>query len=204
MMVLLLQSAFVNNERRLVSIEQKVEANINHVTQIQHEMQGCVDSLRKDIQSGFNERDEKIVSASNKIENLEKQLREFQLAADEQDAYIRRDSLIFSGNSIPVFTEGEDCTQIVRKIIREKLKLNLDPMMSTAHRLGKPPLTASNKPDKRDIIVRFCQRDMKYRVYEATRKAKINGLYANESLTPTRRKIHQALLSMKRNTMKVP
>ena len=92
--------------------------------------------------------------------------------ADEQDAYTRRDSLIFSGETVP---EGEDCVKIVRKIVREDLKLNIDPLISTAHRLGKPP-ASNNTPDKRDIIARFCQRDTKFRVHEAARKAKVKGL----------------------------
>ena len=113
--------------------------------------------------------------------------------ADEQDAYTRRDSLIFSGETVP---EGEDCVKIVRKIVREDLKLNIDPLISTAHRLGKPP-ASNNTPDKRDIIARFCQRDTKFRVHEAARKAKVKGLYVNESLTPTRRTIQFALRKIK-------
>lgn len=198
MIVMLLQSSHLETDRKLANFETKMNETMNYVEEMKADFKSCFDGLRNDVRSGFEERDTKIVSIMKEVDALKKEVCDQRLAAVEQDAYTRRDSLIFSGDSIPAVTSGEDCTQIVRKIVREQLKMNIDPLMSTAHRLGKPPSGASNKPDKRDIIVRFCQRDDKFRIHEATRKAKINGLYANESLTPTRRRIHLALLDMKR------
>ena len=78
---------------------------------------------------------------------------------------------------------------IIRKFIREDLKLDIDPPISTAHRLGQPSSDPSS--DKRPIIVRFCQRDAKFRVYKAAteRTSRVRDLYCSESLTPTRRTI---------------
>ena len=57
--------------------------------------------------------------------------------------------------------------------------------------------TSSNEPDRRAIIVRFCQKDTKNFVYYAARKLKFNLLYVNESLTPVRRKIIAVLRKYK-------
>ena len=55
-------------------------------------------------------------------------------------------------------------------------------------------------PDKRAIIVKFCRRDDKFAVMKtATNKStRIPGLFANESLTPTRAKIHNVLRQCKK------
>ena len=70
--------------------------------------------------------------------------------------------------------------------------------ISTAHRLGKKP--ASQQPDKRSIIVKFCRRDTKNDVYRSSRnQARPSQLFINESLSPSRRKIYNALREMKRS-----
>ena len=112
---------------------------------------------------------------------------------DSLDAYQRRDCVIFSGSKVPPVFGNENCPNIIRELIRSELKLQIDPPISTAHRLGKPPPPSSTEPDNRSIIVRFCQKDIKNKVYDTARKHKIRELYVNESLTITRRKIMAVL-----------
>ena len=124
---------------------------------------------------------------------LNKSVKKLAADLDAQDAYNRRESVIISGHKVKPVTESENCPNIVRELVRNELKLQIDPMISTAHRLGKPPAPSSNEPDRRAIIVRFCQKDTKNLVYNAARKLKVNELYVNESLTPVRRKIMAVL-----------
>ena len=141
-----------------------------------------------------------LVAARESIANLGAKLSSLSANMDEGDAYQRRDTLIFSGSDIPSSESNENCSQIIKNIVKDKLHLQLDPTVSTAHRLGKPPINVStDSPDKRPIIVKLCQRDSKNQIYSAARTMKLRGLFVNESLTPTRRSILYALRQIKRS-----
>ena len=163
-----LNNAFSTMEARVVTLEEKIVA-----TELE------------------------VVEANKEVAQLRTELNKVQKFADDQDAYTRRESLIFSGDSIPPAGENENCPQTVRKIIRDTLKLSFEPLISTAHRLGKPP--SPNAPDRRDLIAKFVIRDQKHKVYSEARIKKIAGLYVNESLTPVRKSISFALRNMKKS-----
>ena len=44
---------------------------------------------------------------------------------DENEAYERRESLNFSGSSIPASSSGEICVNLVKDLIAERLSLNI-------------------------------------------------------------------------------
>ena len=75
-------------------------------------------------------------------------------------------------------------------------------MISTAHRMGKPPAPDSSSLDKRPIIVKFVRRDDKFLIMKRARNqsTRVEGLFVNESLTPTRSKILYVLRQAKRMT----
>lgn len=152
--------------------------------------------LSDDFTNAISEKNEEIATmkvelteANAKINVLSENVKKLSFSLDALDAYQRRDSVIFSGKKLPRVEENESCPNIIRDLVRTHLKLQMDPLISTAHRIGKIPAPSSDEPDRRDIIVRFCQKDVKNRVYEVARKLKVKDLYVNESLTPTRRKI---------------
>ena len=190
----------LQSEQRIEEVKAQVGLQLDQLSATwADKLDSSMTSLRNELSSAFSDRDAKLIEASKELSDAKHEIlllqaknRKLFNSADDQDAYVRRNSIIFSGEKIPVYNENEDCTSIVRKLIRDDLGLNLDPLISTAHRLGKPP-ASDTSPDKRDIIVRFCQRDTKFKVYSSGRQQKIRGLYVNESLTPTRRSIHFAL-----------
>ena len=147
--------------------------------------------------------EEKIEELADRCAKLERKNRDQSWLIDEQDAYIRRESLLFSGDALPEYKDNENCSQIVREIIRNKLGLAIDPLISTAHRMGPPPPHGSGKADKRDIVARFCERHVKYQVYTAARKKKVVGLYVNEHLTKTRKSVHYALRKISKSHKKL-
>ena len=65
--------------------------------------------------------------------------------------------------------------------------------------MGKPPAPTSTSPDKRSIIVKFCRRDDKFAIMRKARdkSTRVQGLFVNESLTPTRSKILYVLRKAK-------
>ena len=131
--------------------------------------------------------------------NLSSQLTKMTDAHDNLEAYGRRESLVFSGDKIKPFEPNEDCVSIAKNMIQSMLKMPIDPLISTAHRMGKPPAPNSNLPDKRSIIVKFIKRDDKFQILKTARNnsTRVPGLFVNESLTPTRAKIFNVLRKCK-------
>ena len=145
-----------------------------------------------------------LTSKNDQIETLQTEVNDLKIKVckmednlDEADAYQRKDTIIFSGNSIPVVTVGENCPNLVKNLLRDKLRIELDVRsVSTAHRLGKKLPTQA--PDKRPIIAKLCQRDTKNLIMSASRNARLSDLYVNKSLTPARGTILYALRRIKR------
>ena len=165
-----------------------------------------LDKFREEFSSLLDNRNHEIeelkvqhAKSQEEVKSLNIKVTKLESVIDEEDAYMRHETLIFSGSILPAFHPSENCPDIVRKIVKEKLHLEQDMDISTAHRLGKKPQSNSPaSPDKRSIIVKFCQRDTKKNIYLAARTAKVQNLYVNESLTPTRQKILYALRQIRR------
>ena len=95
----------------------------------------------------------KLVAVQKKVENLKKDI-------EETEAYKRKDTMILSGASIPEFSPGENCINIVRTLLQDKVKLTLEPTyISTSHRIRKKSDT--HQTNRINIIVKFCRRDVK-------------------------------------------
>ena len=112
-----------------------------------------------------------------------------------------KDVSVKSSSSGRGFTSspGELCNNIIRNVIKEKLKISLQPSdISVAHRAGKKPSTQG--PDRRGIQVRFCRRDTKREIMLTKRDNKDPNatLYTSESLTPKRSTLFFTLRQMKK------
>ena len=133
--------------------------------------------------------------------NLKLRLAKLENLMDDEDAYVRRECLILSGPAVPLVSQGENCGIIARKLISDKLRLQIEANdISTAHRLGKKPVVQG--PDRRSIIVQFCRRDTKrtIRMTKFDNRDENSKLFISESLTPKRRTILFALRQIKRNS----
>ena len=143
-------------------------------------------------------KDDEIRALQAKCKDKDSELTNLRNQLDSQDQYVRRESLIFSGDSVPNWKRDENCTELICKLIPDKLgaDLTVTPAdISVAHRLGPKPKTP--QPDRRSIIVRFCRRSLKYSILNKARKDKPRNLFVNESLTPTRLKIIKSLKKAK-------
>ena len=126
------------------------------------------------------------------------QISKLETKLDEQDQYVRRESVVFSGVSVPAWKQAENCVDIISKLVTDKLgaEISITPKdVSVAHRLGPKP---ASTVDRRSIIIRFCRRTLKYDILSKARSCKPSGLFINESLTPTRQKITTAIRKAKR------
>ena len=210
----------LKNPSSFDAIEEKIKSSKN----LSNESKSLLNFLIEAMKMMLNERDNKVCELEGKLEaeildkeskinalndeiqnyksvnnDLASKLTKMTNAHDDLEAYGRRESLVFSGEKIKVYQPDENCVDIARNIINNELKMTIDPLISTAHRMGRPPAPGSALPDKRSIIVKFIKRDDKFQVLKkATNKStRVSGLYVNESLTPTRAKILNVLRKCK-------
>ena len=161
-----------------------------------------ISSLKADIvqlQSDSQTQSTQITSLKSEINTLRSTITKMEGEIDQADAYERRDTVIFSGDSVPTGRADEDSSDIIVNLVNKKLKMQRFNRqdINIAHRLGRLQQGEAS-PDKRAIIVKLCHRDVKRRLFSAAKSEKVGGLFINESLTPTRRKIMYALRQMKR------
>ena len=143
--------------------------------------------------------DSQLTHFKSENESLRAQITKMDIAHDELEAYGRRESLIFSGDQIKPYEVNENCVDIAKNLINSTLKIPVVPIISTAHRMGRPPAPDSSRPDKRPIIVKFVKRDDKFLIMKTAmnKNTRVPGLFVNESLTPTRSKILYVLRKAK-------
>ena len=175
-----------------------VPALVNFLQNFERKFDGIFSEMKEDFQRKIKERDDRIQTLEGDVKFLKDKVKKMDKLADEADAYERRDTLIFSGPAIPEVSSNENCASILQEVIKRELKVNIAATdINTAHRLGPKP--SAQGPDKRGIILKLCSRDLKRNIMMASKnQARPVRIYANESLTPPRRKIFNTLRFMKR------
>ena len=164
-------------------------------------MQMNFEQMFSDFKSEFfaeiRKKDEEIAELRSEVSSLKTIVNKLEDQLDDNDAYERRDTLIFSGSSLPNFQQNENCPDLLRNIIKDNLNIVLPPDgISACHRLGSK--SASQRPDTRPIIAKFCQRSTKNDILSAARKLRRPQFFANESLTPPRQTIAYVLREAKK------
>ena len=185
MLVEVFKSVTRERDNRVTEIDQEFKLNLIKLEESAKDKQQQIDQLKSDL-----------ADAKLEFSKLRSETTSLKNSQDEHDSYVRRETLIFSGNKVKPFQSNENCGSIARELIRNELQLDMDPLISTAHRVGKPP--AHGSPDTRAIVVRFCVRDDKFKIIKTARERKVRGLYVNESLSPSRNKILFVLRKIKK------
>ena len=179
------------------SIKSMIPAIIEVFKSLEYKIFSVFDELKKDFLDFAKKYDEEICLLKREISSVKKQMASLEEKVDENDAYERRDTLIMSGAVIPTCTSSENCMELTKTILNDHLKYVISPSdISTVHRLGKKPV--SQKPDNRDIIIKFCRHNTKIDLLAAARRVKPTNLFLNESLTPQRHNISYALRKARR------
>ena len=157
------------------------------------------------------EKNEEIAILKKEVKSLNMRLQSLEDKQDVANQYSRLDTLTlspkknaegsFHADTVPIFDSGENTKTIVRQLFKDHLKLDLaDNDISIAHRLQAPKkANNSSTPshDRRNIIVRFCRKDLMGTVFQHC-KEMTPPFYVNESLTPLRSNICYALRTLKR------
>ena len=157
-----------------------------------------LNSFRSEFTELLTAKNDEISALKTKVAVLEDKVVKLETSIDDNDAYERKDTVIFSGSSIPAGEVGENCGEVIRSVARESLRIEMSlSEISVAHRLGRKP--QNQTPDNRPIIVKLCRRDMKTSLISASRKLRSSTLYINENLTAPRRKILYILRQLKKD-----
>ena len=174
-----------------------IPALVNFMEGFQTKITDVITEIKEEFMAICNSKDEEISALRSELKSVKKDCEKLSEKIEENEAYERRDTLIFSGKKLPVVQNDENCANLVCGLLSENLNLVLSASdISVAHRLGPKP--SNQVPDNRAIIAKFCRRDSKINVISSARRVKPNDLYVNESLTPTRQKIAAALRKAKK------
>lgn len=173
------------------------------LSQMQDELNKCkkdiTDKLSEeiaDLKAEFSEfvssKNAEIAEMKSEVNLLKTKVVKLENLLDDTEAYERRDTVVISGSSLPAFSPGENAGEIVKNLVKDQLRLDISSTdLSVAHRIGvKPP---NQTIDKRPIIAKFCRRDSKREVILASKRVRNGGLFVNESLTPSRKKVFNLL-----------
>ena len=174
-----------------------VPAMIEVFKSIQDSFTNMFDTFKHEFKSMIKEKDTKIDALTLKVSVLEKTVERLEERLDDNDTYERRDTLILSGRKVPVVQPNENPTNILCTLLKDNLNYSVNSNeISVCHRLGAK--SASQKPDRRSLIVKFCRRDTKVDVLSSARKGKPSDLFINECLTPCQQTISYVLRKAKK------
>ena len=171
-----------------------VPAMLRIFEKFQEVLVSSVSDLKKEFTEILNEQSTEIRELKSNVNFLQKRIVVLEERIEDNDAYERRDTLIVSGNKVPVKQSTEDTTAIACSVIQRNLNVIVDPNeISVSHRLP------TKKTDRAPIIIKFCRRNIKSDVLMSARKKKPENLFINECLTPTQQTISWVLRQAKKD-----
>ena len=150
----------------------------------EHNYENRFDSMKSDFLSAINERNEAIETLQHDVTRLKKHISKLEERIEYNEAYERRDALVFSGSELPAPSNSENCPQLVGDLLKKHLNISLQPNeISVCHRMPSKP--NNNSTPKQSIIVKFCKRSSKADILTSARRKKVRNLYINECLSPS-------------------
>ena len=166
------------------------EDEVTELTEIKNEMKGLRDSVDKmfvmmeKVCSKVEMFEERFAAVEKKMEDqssdtevlrqglvkMEERMLEMEDKLIEQEAYSRRQNLVFHGLKE---TPGEDCLKIIDDVIKKDCNIKENVIIERAHRLGKPrgkPRSGNQTTPPRPLIVRFLDYNDREKVRTARRR----------------------------------
>ena len=187
----------VNENKQL---KQENKNLMSRLSTLERQLENFKKNLKKEILAEINQNQGGAINQHEcgvEVRQLRKKVNRLENAADAQDQYSRKDSVILSGPSVPDMHQEENCPELVKKLLKSQLNVDINLTdISVTHRLG--PITSSSNPNKRNIYVKFCRRDLARYAVAASRSKKIPTFFCSESLTPLRRNIFHSLRQLRK------
>ena len=139
----------------LDSLSEESKCLVKIITQvINKQFKSEIDSLKQQLTT----KDSEITTMQDEIVELKSKVQELETSIDAVDQYERRDTIIFSGPLVPDETRQENTTNLICKVVKDNLKINIsEKEINIAHRLG--PV---NSQKTRPVIVKLGNRSLKH------------------------------------------
>ena len=150
------------------------------------------------LQNTLSDKDKKITDLETQVTTLKEDIVKYQVKFDDVEAENRSTAVIISGNKLPLESANEDPIQIACDTINGALNKQLvaPANIMTGYRIGKK--SSDRAADERGILVKFCRRDDKHKIFTACKSVQPQNLYINESLIPARAYVLYLLRKAKR------
>jgi len=146
----------------------------------------------------IDERNERIKALEGENADLRTNVEKLEARVDAAECSERLNNIVISGDNVPVATAGENLSQVVTDMFSGRLRYVLSPdNILSAYRVGSK--SASQSPDRRSIIVRLRDGEIKRDIMQACRTAKPNKLFVRDNLTATRSRILYVLRKIRKN-----
>ena len=193
-----LKKELSQKSKQILALEKKVKLLSEENVDIVKSLEFNTGSI-KNLQTSITKEITQTADSSTPLDliktckNLNDRVNHLEELVDDENAYSRRESLIFSGPAVLAEVgDSEICAPAVIKLLKSNLNIQVNPNdISVSHRLGSKSIQQG--PDKRSIIAKFCRRDVKRDILASARRVKPSNFYVNESLTNVRQKINHAL-----------
>ena len=144
------------------------------------------------VQAEMSEIQQELRTLKAENQELRQLVRRLEFSLDETEQYSRKSSLILSGDGFP--EEGKDETaadtrEIAQKVIKEKLKVEIQGGLTACHRLR----------NRKRVLVKFHDMDDRQKVYQAKfHQADGPSILVHENLTDRRARMVTTLGEMKK------
>lgn len=194
-----------NNSCEDISNEISTDNELN-MESLKQEIKRLVETKIDELFVEFSNKYSKIINANKQavetlkteVNLLKKKITTLEEKQEDSEALEHLNKIIIAGNAVPDATTNENCTSTVIQLIQQQLSVTISPEeILHSHRIGKKPAPQSR--DNRSIAVKLSRPDLKKKIFSERKEKRINDLYINESLTPTRQKIMYVLRKLKKD-----
>lgn len=173
------------------------ESDIDQLSEESRVLYMMINSKLDEVVKTINRKEERISHLEKECGTLRRVVAELGERLDELEAGERNDSVVMSGSAIPPGNSNENTIQIVQHIMKNNMNYDISrEKITSAYRVGKKSI--SQGPDKRNILVKFINRDFKIDLIKTCKSYKPADLFVNENLTPHRSEVLSALRRAKR------
>ena len=156
-----------------------------------------VNQTQEMFSKSLREKDKIIDNLNDKVTKLEQKIMVVESKLDDDEATVRLNDVIISGENVPNFQQGESTNIVACDLLKSKLNTHLPVTdILKSFRVGK---RSPNGPDKRNILVKFARPENKSDIMLACRTMKPEKLFINECLSPIRNSIMYVLRRAKKD-----
>ena len=155
------------------------------------------EKITKDLSDKIDNRDAVIDKLRQEVVSLKREICEIRDRVDEVESAGRKESVVVSGDGVTAVSSDNCNADGIRELLRSKLRYEVDAAdISSVYRIGRK--TPTQSADRRNIIVKLSRSSLARDIIKASRVAKPNDLYLNDSLIPSRASILYSLRQLRK------